>query len=238
VISRRFAYRYDCPFSGCASELEGQVKAVVFWGIVLTMGRVNWAAGQDAQLVLRVHDLTGLSAPDLAAAVGETARIFRAARIELIWTEAGSAETSTIPAVAASIISSARPDSPWRVLGRALPFPRSGVRVTLFLDAIRAQAMETAIPLPILLGHALGHELGHVILGAGPADHRFPGLMRAQWGPLEFDRIRHGALKFSRIQAAALRRTIAEGLSESPPGAQKGWLGELRNETWPRAFGQ
>ena len=136
-------------------------------------------------------------------------------------------------------MSSAGPDSPCDVLGWTLPQPRSGVRVMLFLDNIRAQAMQSAVPLPILLGHVLSHELGHVILGAGPGDHRFPGLMRAQWGPLEFDRIRHGALKFSQSQAAALRRSITERLSGGPPGSGRaGWMGELRNETWPRGFRQ
>jgi hypothetical protein len=204
------------------------MKAACFLGAVLMMATAGWGAGQRPRLVLRVDDLTGIRTSDLAAAVRETARIFRATGIDLAWTEPDPAapearavdgSTPGAPAaswtvVVAAIVKNGGTECPGEVLGRSLPFAVSGTEVTLFLDNIRSWAIKAGLTFPTGLGNALAHELGHVLLWSEAGDHHGPGLMRAQWGPVEFDRIRHGALKFSQAQSAAMRRRVTERPSD------------------------
>jgi len=55
------------------------MKAACFRGTALIMASWSWGADEHPKLVLRVHDHAGVSASDLAGAVAETSRIFRAA---------------------------------------------------------------------------------------------------------------------------------------------------------------
>jgi len=218
VTSGLFVYPDDCGYSRFEGRLEIEMMAAYFLGTALIMSSASWGADEYPKLVLRVYDFAGIRTSDLAGAVAETVRIYRAAGIELIWTEADPAEPAMVASVVvASIVSSGRPDFPVTVLGQALPFAVSGGRITLFLDNIRARAAEGALPFPVLLGHALAHELGHV-LGAGARDHRFPGLMCAKWGPMEFDRMRHGALGFSHSQSVAMRHALTDRMRADSSG--------------------
>ncbi len=190
------------------------MKTVVLVGVALTMRGAVMGAVENPKLVLGVYDSAGVMGSDLAEAVGEARRIFRAAGIDLGWAESGPVPGDTVPAISVDLVSSAGREFPGDVLGRAVPVALSGARVTLFLDNINSRASQNALPLAILLGDALAHQFRHVILGAGAGDHRYPGLMCGQRGPMQLDRTHHGALKFSQSQAGALRQSLQERLSE------------------------
>jgi hypothetical protein len=203
------------------------MKATFFLGAVLMTATAGWGAPETPVLVLRVYDLTGMSPSELAGAVHETEHIFQTAGIHLSWTTGNpsapeaslldqSVPDSPVPLrriIVVRIVSTAGPALPAEVLGRALPFAASGTQVTVFLDHIRSSAKQSAVPVPALIGHVLAHELGHVLLRSEVDSHQSAGVMCGEWGPSEYDRIRHGALRFTHFQTLALQRTILDGLS-------------------------
>jgi len=172
-------------------------------------------------LTLRVYDLAGLRKSDLAEALIQTARIFSAAAVDLSWTAGDpaapeahlldlSVPTTTLAApsrvIVARIIHERTRGFPPEALGWSLPAAQTGAHVTIFLDEIKRRQAEVGMAVPCLLGYALAHELGHVLMGSSA--HAPRGLMRAEWGRTELDRIQHGALKFSESEATAIRTSL------------------------------
>jgi hypothetical protein len=174
-----------------------------------------------AKLTLLVYDLTGMRRSDLAEALNQTTRIFRAAGVELSWTAGSptapeahlldlSVPTATLatPArlIVARIINKRTPAFPSGALGWSLPTAQAGAHVTVFLEEIQRLQPQIGVSVPCLLGYALAHELGHVLMLSSAHSPR--GLMRAEWSRAELDRIQHGALKFSEAEAKALRASL------------------------------
>jgi hypothetical protein len=177
---------------------------------------------EGPKLTLRVYDLAGIRESDLAEALIQTTRVFRAAAIELSWTAGDpvapeahlldfSMPTAKLAAppqvIVARIINKWNPALPPGTMGWSLPAAQAGAHITIFWDEIRRRQAEVGSSVPCLLGYALAHELGHVLLGSSA--HAPRGLMRAEWGRAELDRIQHGALKFSESEAAMLRASLA-----------------------------
>jgi len=170
-----------------------------------------------AKLTLLAYDLTGMRISDLAEAVNQTTRIFRAAGIDLSWTAGSPAAPEahlldlSVPTgapvtprrlIVAQIINKRTRAFPSGALGLSLPNARVGAQVILFLEEIQRQQAQTGVSVPCLLGYALAHELGHVLMRSNAHSPR--GLMRAEWSRAELDRIQHGALKFTKAEAKAL----------------------------------
>jgi hypothetical protein len=189
---------------------------------------ISWGQAENPKIRLRLYDLAGMRTSDAAAAVRQAATIFRAAGIELEWRagdpsapeahlldESAPAVDNPLPEViSVRVVPNAGPKVPIEVLGRALPFSRSGAQITLFLDHLRFQASQCDIAAPDLLGYVLAHELGHVLLRPGVVPDISIGLMGGVWGRREFDRINHGALKFTRSEVIIIRRALKDRLAQ------------------------
>ena len=202
------------------------MKAVVFirW-LALSLSATAAHPAVVPTLAMRVYNLARMQESDLEKACHETTKIFRAAGIQLAWTtgdlEAHEAHVldmtvnpqrtaDAVPRViVVRIVRSADPAYPPEVLGRALPWAQSGAHVTLFLHHIEYARQEHSIELSTLAAYALAHEVGHILLRSDPAPHSPQGLMRAEWGFAEYQRISHGALKFTQREAAAMRAALA-----------------------------
>ena len=83
-------------------------------------------------------------------------------------------------------------------------FYRANARIGIF-----AGRKTSLTPRSTLAAYALAHEVGHILLRSDPAPHSPQGLMRAEWGFAEYQRISHGALKFTQREAAAMRAALA-----------------------------
>ena len=175
-----------------------------------------------AKLTLLVYDLTAMRSSDLAEGLNQTTRVFRAAGVDLSWTAGSPAAPEahlldlSVPTgphttpprhIVARIINKRTPAFPPGALGWSLPAAQAGAHITIFWDEIKRLQAEVGSSVPCLLSYALAHELGHVLLGS--IAHAPSGLMRAEWGRPELDRIQHGTLKFSVAEAAMLRARLA-----------------------------
>jgi hypothetical protein len=92
-------------------------------------------------------------------------------------------------------------------LAYALPFARSGVRVTVFYDRCEPYLDGPAVIAGRVLGHVLAHEIGHILTGEDA--HADTGVMRAQWGASDFQEMRTRPLDFTRLHAGMIRESVA-----------------------------
>jgi hypothetical protein len=191
------------------------------WLVLITLPMLPAAQREHSEipeLKLLVYDLAGMRKPDLSEALAQTTRVFQIAAVELSWTAGDPVAPEahlmdfSVPAgplaapprvIVARITNKRIPPFPPGTLGWALP---AGAHVTIFLDEIKRRQAEVGVSVPYLLAYALAHELGHVLMRSGA--HAPRGLMRAEWGRAEFDRIQHGALRFNESEAAAMRTSL------------------------------
>src|SRR6185436_15400872 len=81
------------------------------------------------------------------------------------------------------------------VLGAAVRKEGGGGTAWIFYDRVAHRADQNAVPLSRLLACAIAHELGHVVQPL--PSHSDLGLMRANWGEVEYRMAALGRLKFS-----------------------------------------
>jgi hypothetical protein len=180
----------------------------------------GWSGAERPELRLRVYDLAGMSTSNLTAALSQTALVFNAAGIDLVW-QTGDASAPEahlldespvkepgrlLPVVVVRITDGG--GFPAEVLGHSLPFAQSGAHISIFCDHIRQFQARGNIAVPKLLGYALAHELGHVLMQSGK--HTARGLMRFEWGAAEFQCIEQSALKFTKSEALEMRTALQE----------------------------
>jgi hypothetical protein len=77
-----------------------------------------------------------------------------------------------------------------------------GTYATVFLKPAEEKASDTNLPRAIVLAYAAAHEIGHLLLG--DQSHTSRGLMKATWGPNEFQAMAQNRLHFSPEQIREL----------------------------------
>jgi hypothetical protein len=94
-------------------------------------------------------------------------------------------------------------------LGYALPFSKSGVRVTLFYDRALGPVVGSEGAAAVLLAHVLAHEITHVLQGT--ARHSEEGIMKAHWTPEDQARMMVAPLPFTDFDVQLIQRAMATG---------------------------
>jgi hypothetical protein len=169
-------------------------------------------------LSIRLYDQAQVPNPVLRLATAEADRLFRAARLRIVWDERSAesaADRGTDMTSAAFRQADGRTYLVVRLmrrtpatvfpgaLGYALPSAQRGAHVLIFYDRIETltQLMNTAAD--VILGHALAHEIAHVLLGS--SEHTTGGLMEARWTPASWRLASAGLMGFRREEIGLLR---------------------------------
>jgi hypothetical protein len=91
-------------------------------------------------------------------------------------------------------------------LGYALPFSKSGVRVTLFYDRALGPVVGNEGAATVLLAHVLAHEITHVLQGT--ARHSEEGVMKARWTPEDRAQMMRAPLPFTDFDVQLIQRAM------------------------------
>ena len=186
---------------------------VVMVVVVLGLAGTRTAVGAEPEwLAMRVLVVTvaGVVSPDvLMRAQSETARVYSAIRLRLVW---GGDPSPLLSLLTIHIIP--HPDA-WseRVSATALgaaPAADDGVGrlAYAFLQRIEALAQLHRIDPAKVLGYVMAHELGHLLLARGA--HSSTGIMSGRWEQFEIHSMERSSLTFTNDQARLIRSTVAE----------------------------
>jgi len=93
----------------------------------------------------------------------------------------------------------------------AYAMPYEGSRIVVFYDRVRAEAINT--PVPVLLGHVLAHEIAHLLEGMNR--HSASGIMKQQWDGRDYSDM----CRFKFGFAADDMALMGLRLDGSPPSA-------------------
>jgi len=185
---------------------------VLFWGSIAAAG----IADRDIRrITVLVHDSAQVAPSVLNGAEIETARIFRAAGVEIEWIRCSNRsaivedECHVIPGsnqFVLHIVPTGETSSDL-VFGIAfLGADGSGKYCDVFYDHIAEAHHESGVNLSLLLGMVAAHELGHLLLGSHA--HSYMGIMTPVWRGEVLRRMDMGSLLFTSEQASAMRARI------------------------------
>ena len=177
------------------------------------------------EVVVRVYDTSGASAPERHAALDVAASIVSAASVEVVWRSCeGPARTPDSCAaplasgeLALRLVRSSHTSDDHRrelPLGDALidTAAGAGVLATVYVDRVDRVAALSGVDKRALLGRAIAHELGHLLMATSA--HGTSGLMRSVWSQSEIRRSLttdwiFGAKEIVAIHARATSRSDA-----------------------------
>ena len=188
----------------------------LFWGfvwVVLLSPLAGASTGNDGPQV-RVLVSANVQVPPvvLERAGREAARIFRKARIQLLWvncsypTSAGECRTHQEDNLLYLHIVAARRSSSDTVYGEAFLEGGSGATADLFFDRIEHTKRDFGIDPGRLLGAVAAHEIGHLLLGSH--SHLGTGIMAPVWWHDNLRRVSMGDLYFTAEQGIRMREHL------------------------------
>lgn len=93
------------------------------------------------------------------------------------------------------------------VFGFALPLPNDGgfrYRAGVLWWKVQGLAADSHIDSAVLLGRIMAHEIGHLLLDT--PNHAVFGIMKANWGRAEMERLGQGGMLFLPTQAGRIRQ--------------------------------
>jgi hypothetical protein len=207
---------------GFRFKCVGLQLIVLLW--VLPWGSIVGASNGDpavAEITVLVHDTARISPSVLNRAELETARIFRAAGIEIVWVNCSGESTNVddecrhAPGANQFLlhIVPTGKTSTDSVFGLAfLGEDGSGSYCDVFFDRIEEATRALDTNVSQLLGTVAAHELGHLLLGSH--GHSRWGIMEPTWKEESLRQIGMGTLLFSREQSALMKTRIGrDGLT-------------------------
>jgi hypothetical protein len=174
----------------------------------------------NAHLSVRVLDYVNLSLSDRHEMEDTAERVFRSARIPIVFVECytGGAETggeacNREPGSADLFLRIFQPKMAVKgeQLGYAAMTPEGGAYVTVFINPQQQKARVAGLTNGALVGYAAAHEIGHLLLG--PNSHSSVGIMRPVWRPVDEEWMVKRALFFDSGQSRAMQKAVAERLT-------------------------
>jgi hypothetical protein len=151
----------------------------------------------------------GVPPPDiLQRAQAETARIYAAIGVTLVWTETlPSLPLLTVKIVSEPILGTQKGVA--NAMGFA-PGADEGTGRTAyaFYGRIEASAQRHRTDVAKVLGYVIAHELGHILLARGT--HSSAGIMNGRWNQFQMDLVADSLMRFTNEQATLIRATAAE----------------------------
>jgi hypothetical protein len=198
----------------------GLPPIVLLW--VLSWGSIAWAGQPEvARITVLVNDAARVSASVLSKAELETARIFRAAGIEISWVNC-SEESAIVnedcrhaPGANEFVLHIVPTGKTSTDLVFGLAFlgqDGSGRYCNVFFDRIEEASRGRGTNVSQLLGTVAAHELGHLMLGSHA--HSRWGIMEPAWEEESLRQIGMGTFLFSREQSTLMKTRIGrDGLT-------------------------
>jgi hypothetical protein len=174
-------------------------------------GKANAISAQTPAVQVQVHDYTGLNPAVLRQFVARTEEILASSGVslevdacargaELCESHAGRSRQLTIRLVADT--GKRLKNTRWDTLGQSIAGPDFGTYATVFLKPVEEMASEEKISRTIVLAYAAAHEIGHLLLGNQAHTRR--GLMKANWGPDEYQAMAQNRFHFTLEQTREL----------------------------------
>jgi hypothetical protein len=159
-------------------------------------------------VVVRVYDMQGIPASELATARAAAARILNAAGITVRWADC-PCDAPAGPVELMVRVAASTPASDPASLGFSYVDldRRAGTLATVFADRVHGLAGAARVDAGELLGRAMAHEVGHLLLGT--RDHASTGLMRGRWTSIELAQNRPVDWMLSGGDASHLRQALA-----------------------------
>jgi hypothetical protein len=151
----------------------------------------------------------GVPPPDiLLQAQAETARIYAAIGVKLVWTDPSRA----LPLLTVKIVSEpilGTQNGVADAMGFAPGADEGTGRVAYAsYGRIDASAQRHRTEVAKVLGHVIAHELGHILLARGA--HSKAGIMNGRWNQFHMDLIAVSLLGFTNQQVKLIRSRVAE----------------------------
>jgi len=185
---------------------------VLFWGSIAAAGSAD---RESRKITVLVNDSAQVMQSVLNGAEIETARIFRAAGVEIEWVGCSSRsaivedECHVMPGsnqFVLHIVPTGKTSSDL-VFGLAfLGADGSGKYCDVFYDRVAEAHHQSGVNLSLLLGMVAAHELGHLLLGSHA--HSYVGIMTPVWRGEVLRRMDMGSLLFTSEQASAMKARI------------------------------
>ena len=188
-------------------------RNLVVMGIVVAglAGTTPSALGAEPELLairILVATVAGVPPDMLVRAQTETARVYAAVGIRLVWE---GDPLNLLPHLTMRIVSG---PGHWfeRVAESALgavPAGDDGVGrlAYAFHERIQAAARRQGTDPAKILAYVMAHELGHLLLGRS---HSVTGIMSGHWDRYEIQSIEMSALRFTNEQGKSIRSTVIE----------------------------
>ena len=185
---------------------------VLFWGSIAAAG----IADRDIRrITVLVHDSAQVAPSVLDGAETETARIFRAAGVEIEWVGCSSRsaivedECHVIPGSNQFVLHIVPTGNTSSDLVFGLAFLGAdgvGKYCDVFYKRVAEAHHQSGVNLSVLLGMVAAHELGHLLLGSHA--HSYVGIMSPVWRGEVLLRMEMGSLLFTSEQASAMKARI------------------------------
>jgi hypothetical protein len=177
--------------------------------------RSQQQAGRDAAISVQVYNYSQVPNEVVTQAESAAEDIFRAAGVEIAWTNCKLPEDSQcatlldpthlgvrlLPEIGQAF------DSSNRTMGLAV-----GHLATVSMRRVQEDAAEFGVHLEEVLGPAMAHEIGHLLLVSG--GHSPAGIMRARWRREDYERAPRGAFTFTSEQGQSIRTEIRRRIQE------------------------
>lgn len=175
------------------------------------------SVGLALVLVIRIYDMAGLSAAELAAARQAASDVLASARVNLVWVScprtAGLRDAACdgvpLPTDLIVRLTSASVGLTKGALAEAYVDTQTatGSLATVYADRVRALALDSGVEPGAVMGRAIAHEVGHLLFGSSA--HSSSGVMRAVWSAPLLRRDNPRAWTFSKREAQQLRSRLA-----------------------------
>jgi len=174
-------------------------------------GNSNTVSAQMSALQVQVYDYAGLPPKTLHEFVTRTEEILASSGVSLevdacgrgiapCESHSGSSRQIVIRVVAntGKNMTNVRLEK----LGMSVADHDGGTYATVFLKPAEETASDANLPRTIVLAYAAAHEIGHLLLG--DQAHTIRGLMKATWGPNDFQAMAQNGFHFSPEQTREL----------------------------------
>jgi hypothetical protein len=191
----------------------------VGWQLIVlswaTLAVAETGDNHEAEITVLVFDSANVSHAVMNLAERETARIFRAAGVQITWVACPSGvvveDACRQPPgdnqFVLHVVPTGKTSSDW-VLGEAfLGQDGEGKYCDIFFDRIHQDQGNFGVDLPPLLGSVTAHELGHLLLGSH--SHSNSGIMMPVWKGQGFRQIGMGTLLFTHEQSLAMKARVS-----------------------------
>jgi hypothetical protein len=151
------------------------------------IGRQPVVAGKQAPDVVVYFHHGSENTPIIASAEEKARHMLASVGISIAWRSGTPANAGSAEVIEAVLVEKTVEDFRPGALAFATLGPRSGTRIEIFYDRVRAHGPVPAVP--SILAHVLAHEITHVLEGLDR--HSESGVMKAHWS-------REDLLKMSR----------------------------------------